>query len=169
MIIALAGRRIDAARFPLENVELVKGRVRRMFAAEGATALVSAAACGADLIALLEAGALSMRRRVVLPSSRVRFRETSVVDRPGDWGPTYDKVLDEIEAAGELKVKDLSYTETNVAILDEALALAKDLHLPVKAALVWDGHSRGADDVTEHFGKEARTRSLQVIEVSTIK
>jgi hypothetical protein len=35
----------------------------------------------------------SRRRRVILPFERRRFRETSVTDRPGDWGPLYDQVI----------------------------------------------------------------------------
>ena len=179
MIIALAGRRVDAAdakeaRLPLENVEIVRQRVRAMFESEAATVMVSAAACGADLIALSEAAELKMRRRIVLPSDRAHFRETSVIDRPGDWGPVYDKVLDEVEAAGDLivvpqKPDDEGYAAANVAILDNALAMAKELHRSVKAALIWDGKSRGENDITKAFGTEARQRGLQVVEVSTIK
>ena len=63
MILAFAGRRMDAAgaappRFPLTNVALVRRRIRALLEAHSATAIVSSAACGADLIALGEAGAL---------------------------------------------------------------------------------------------------------------
>ena len=63
MIVALAGRRIDAVnakerRFPLANVELVRKRIREMLKTEDATAVVCSAACGADLIALSEAASL---------------------------------------------------------------------------------------------------------------
>ena len=107
MIIALAGRRVDPAdakeqRFPLDNVESVRTRARAVLKKLGATALVSSAAWGADLIALSEAGQLGLRRRVILPFERRRFRETSVTDRPGEWGPLYDQVLDAVEAAGKL-------------------------------------------------------------------
>jgi hypothetical protein len=177
MIIALAGRRVDApdakeARFPLENAGAVRERVRAVLQ-EKASALVSAAACGSDLIALSEAGRLGLRRRVVLPFERRRFRETSVIDRPGDWGPVYDQVLDAVEAAGDLVVlqagsDEEAYAAANRAILDEALALGKTMHQPVGALLVWDGKSRGDDDVTEDFGVEARKRGLTVTEVPTL-
>src|SRR5262245_66089037 len=77
MIIALAGRRIDAPdaptpRFPSENVRLVQSRLADLFAREGATALVSSGACGADLVALEVAGARGMQRRVVLARSEER-------------------------------------------------------------------------------------------------
>jgi hypothetical protein len=107
MIIALAGRRVDAPgakppRFPLQNVDLVRMRVRVMLEARAAKVVVCSAACGADLIALSEAGSLGLRRRVVLPFDRKRFRDTSVTDRPGGWGPVYDQVLDDVETAGDL-------------------------------------------------------------------
>jgi len=65
MIIALAGRRVDSAdakdpRFPLGNVERVRRLARAVLEEKGATALVSSAACGADLIALSEAGQLGL-------------------------------------------------------------------------------------------------------------
>ena len=135
MIVALAGRRIDSAeakepRFPVSNIETVRTRVRAVLQEKGATALVSSAACGADLIALSEAGQLGLRRRVILPTERRRFRETSVTDRPGEWGALYDQILDAVEAAGDLVVlqnrpDDDAYSAANCAILDEALALAK--------------------------------------------
>jgi len=56
------------------------------------------------LIVLSEAGSLGLRRRVVLPFEPKRFRETSVVDRPGDWGTIYDQVIDQVETNGDLVV-----------------------------------------------------------------
>jgi hypothetical protein len=178
MIIALAGRRVDSPdaknpRFPLENVEPVRTRIRDLLKGSRATAVVSSAACGADLIALSEAGQLGLRRRVILPFERRRFRETSVTDRPGEWGPLYDQVLDAVNAAGDLVVlenasDDEAYAAANGAILKEAVALAKAIHKPAIAVLIWDGVSRGDHDLTEEFGAEARKRGLAVTEVQTI-
>jgi len=178
MIVALAGRRIDAIdakqrRFPLENVDLVSERVREMLRTEEAIGVVCSAACGADLIALSAAISLGLRRRVVLPFERERFRETSVVDRPGDWGPVYDRVLNDAEASGNLVViaktsDDQAYSAVNRAILDEAILMAAQLKQPVAACIVWDGASRGAHDLTEEFGVEARKRGLAVVERMTI-
>ena len=86
MIIALSGRRVDAPdaetpRFPAGNVERVRAEVRRFFEEHHATVMVSSAACGADLIALSEAGFLGMQRKVVLPYARGRS-QTSVTDHP---------------------------------------------------------------------------------------
>src|ERR1700688_1274520 len=108
-VIALAGRRIDAPdtdppRFPLENVPIVRERIAALLSAEHAEALVCSAACGADLIALTEAERLGLRRRIVLPFPAKRFRETSVTDRPGEWGPLYDRLIKEAQSAGDLVV-----------------------------------------------------------------
>jgi hypothetical protein len=178
MILAVAGRRVDPAdskqpRFPLTNVDMVRMRVRAILRGKGAIALVASAACGADLIALSEAGGLGMRRRVVLPFERRRFRETSVTDRPGDWGPLYDQILDEVESNGDLVVlqnrsDDDAYSAANSVILDEALELAKSGDQPVAAVLIWDGTSRSERDLTEEFGVEARKRGVSVTEILTL-
>lgn len=177
MIIALAGRRIDAidatqTRFPLQNAGLVKARVRAKFEELGASLLVCSAACGADLIALSEAGALGMRRKVVLPFGRQRFRESSVADRPGDWTGLYDQIMDQIEAAGDLVIapdtlNEGAYSAANRRILDEAVWSGRQLHQPVAAMLIWEGASRGSGDLTAALGAAAGARGLEVVEVRT--
>ena len=76
-VVALAGRRIDAADAANPfSPRQVRGRSRSVAAllrAERIEALVCSAACGADLIALEAAGALGLRRRVVLPSRPPSF------------------------------------------------------------------------------------------------
>src|SRR4051812_712887 len=94
-IVVLQGPRIDAdgtypPRFPLDCVPMVRQRIAHILTEECASILVCSAACGTDLIALEEAERLGLRRRIVLPFSPERFRETSVVDRPGDWGSVFD-------------------------------------------------------------------------------
>jgi len=178
MIIALAGRRVDAinaeeVRFPLHNVERVSNNVGALLEEHSATAVVCSAACGADLIALREAGKLGLQRRVVLPYSREKFREGSVVDRPGDWGELYDSILDEVDEKGGLVILNLAkddeaYSATNRAILDEAVSLGMKCSETVGATLVWDGSSRGKNDYTEEFGSEARKRGLPTYEVPTL-
>jgi hypothetical protein len=178
LIITLAGRRVDAAdakqrRFPAENVDIVRERIRAMLQIQGAIALVSSAACGADLLALSEAGKLGLRRRVVLPFDREKFRTTSVTDCQGDWGPLYDILLNEVEKGGDLLViqansEDNAYAEANHAILDQALSLGQQLQDLVTAVLVWDGKSRCEGDLTEKFGGYARNKSIPVVEVMTL-
>jgi hypothetical protein len=178
MIIALAGRRVDAAgvkqrRFPADNVDIVRERIHTMLQTQSAVALVGSAACGADLLALSEAGKLGLRRTVVLPFDREKFRTTSVTDRPGDWGALYDKQLNEVEKSGDLLVihansEDDVYAEVNHAIVNKALSLAQKLQDQVTAVLVWDGKSRGEGDLTEEFGDFARNMSIPVVDVMTL-
>jgi hypothetical protein len=178
MILALAGRRVDAVdakqqRFPAKNVDMVRERIRSLLQTQSAVALVGSAACGADLLALSEASKLGLRSRVVLPYGREKFRTTSVTDRQGDWGPLYDKLLNEVEKSGDLIVipansEDTAYGETNQSILDQALLLGRQLTDRVTAVLVWDGKSRGQGDVTEKFGIYARNKSIPVVEVMTL-
>jgi hypothetical protein len=167
-IVALAGRRIDAvdtnpSRFPLDAVPTVRRRLADLLARERAVALVCSAACGADLLALEEAERLGLRRRIVLPFPPDRFRESSVVDRPGDWGRVFDRLVRAAEEAGDLIVlsgnpdnDDAAYAAANEAIIAEAQRLAQEgtAHRLV-AAIVWEGLARPGDDTTAHFRKLA--------------
>jgi hypothetical protein len=175
----MAGRRIDGddahtPRFPLANVPAVQQRLQEQLVASGARALVSSAACGADLIALRTAGELQLDRRVVLPFDSARFRDTSVTDRGGDWGPVFDTVIADVRSKNELvtlsggQEDDAAYAAANVRILDEAVWLGAAQQAEVLAMLVWEGASRGDDDLTAAFGREAGRRGLRVIEISTI-
>jgi hypothetical protein len=184
---ALAGRRADAAtaevpRFPVANVPLVRERLRKLFEERGSRVLVCSAACGADLVALDVAGSLGVRRRVVLPFDRRTFRETSVTDRPGDWGPLYDRVVETVGGAGDLVVldptgdADSAYLAANQRILDEAIALsgARPAVRPIPAeqamaVIVWEGSPRDPDDATHRFAEAARRRGLRVEPVLTLE
>lgn len=178
MIIALAGRRIDAAntetpRFPAAQLDKVRAELRGFFTSHGATALVCAAACGADILALEVAGELGLRRRIVLPFDRAAFRALSVVDRGGDWGDRFDALLTTVAAQDDLVefAHDKEHMQTfftgNLDILDQAQWLAQQTGADVAALIVWNGESRGADDVTGHFKQEAEARGLGVAEILT--
>lgn len=179
MVIAFAGRRVDApdakiSRFPPANVPLVGQRLAELFERKAATALVSSAACGADLVALEVAGTLGMRRRVVLPFRRDRFRVTSVTDRGGNWGGVYDRVLQALDPTDDVvtleghREGDEAYVAANRAILKEATTLARQSSTEAMAVLVWEGAPRGSDDITAAFGEEARKRGLPVAQVKTL-
>jgi len=186
MIVAVAGRRIDAAdagvaRFPLARAEAVRAAIRERLVQLGATAVVTSGACGTDLIALEVAGALGLGRKMILPFGRDEFRETSVTDRPGDWGGRYDALCAELAAAGDLEEYDfhppneLTYAQTNIKIIERAVeigsdeAMAMGWRLPnAMALLVWEGTSRGPDDMTAHFGAIAQQRGLAVEHVLTM-
>lgn len=179
MIVVLVGRRIDppnaaAPIFPLSAVSKVRERILELFQREQVSVLVCSAACGADLVAHDAAASLGIRRRVVLPFAPDRFRSSSVVDRPGDWGPLFDRVI-----AGAIEQNDLvdlnldaendaCYVAANQALIDESYALAVASHSPILAVLVWNGVSRGESDITSGFGDAARARGWAVLEISTL-
>jgi hypothetical protein len=180
MVVALAGRRVDAAgakegRFPAEpeSIERVRGRIRAVLIDSSAIALVSSAACGADLLALEQAGMLSLRRKIVLPYGQAKFRVTSVNDRPGNWGLLFDTVLSEVDAKGDLtvlqpEVGSEAFIEANHTIIENAMALGADLRCPVGAVRVWEGKGRRGVDLTEEFGLYAQKRGIPIIDVLTV-
>jgi hypothetical protein len=179
MILVLAGRRIDAPnasqpRFPAQNLSTVRERISELLNRRRARTLVCSAACGADLIALEAAGNLGLRRIVVIPYAREVFRRSSVVDRPGDWGEPFDRIMDEVEKRNDMVVlgyaenDEAAYAATNLAILDQAEKAARESNLPLLAVVVWDGKSRGQGDFTEHFQNEARARGIETVEVRTL-
>lgn len=195
MIIALAGRRIDAPdsavpRFPLHNVPMVRGRIRRFFAIKAATSLVCSGACGADLLALDTAAELGLHRRVILPFEPDQFRQSSVIDRPGVWGSLFDQIVVQVKESGNLVVLheagdwDTAFANTNRCILDDAikLAKAKESNLSgisprtpnsdhrrgqIIAVIVWDGVSRGEADFTAGFAREAMARQVPLFTILT--
>jgi hypothetical protein len=176
-VLALAGRMIDATgaevpRFPTENAAMVRARLRALIVDQEVRSLVCSATAGADLLALDAALEQGLRVRVVLPFARERFRRTSVIDRPGDFGPLFDRIVDAVEAKGALLVldgeatPDASYRAANLAVLDEAATLARPD--PPVAVVVWEGRSRGPDDNTAGFASAARERGWRLLEVSTL-
>jgi hypothetical protein len=181
MVIALGGRRIDAPgadppRFPAANEGLVSGRLRQTFGELQATVVVCSAACGADLIALEVAGTMKLRRVVVLPWNREKFHRRSVVDCGASWGERYDRVIDEVEANGDLRVlsikadSDAAFAATNHAILSHAsdLARAESPGSSPVAVPVWEGWSPDASGFTNEFRSAALELKLVVHEVLTL-
>jgi len=178
MVLAVAGRRIDAKdanppRFPLSQVEAVRQRLHKLLVDERVGAIVCSAACGADLIALEEAGKLGIRRRVVLPFPKERFRETSVVDRPGDWGDVYDHVIADVEAKGDLVVLQMTagdesdaYQAANEAIIREAETLVRFAERT--AVIVWEGSPRSESDATNAFRALAKQAGFSQRVVPTL-
>ncbi|MCE3250873.1 MAG: hypothetical protein K0R41_4698 [Geminicoccaceae bacterium] len=109
-----------------------------------------------------------------------------MTDRPGDWGPLYERVIAAARRTGDLVVLEgagaggTAYLAANERILDQALHLAGVAADPGAAALgpvapevalaviVWEGQSRGDDDASAQFATSARRRGLAVEEVLTI-
>lgn len=160
VVVALAGRRIDAAdteppRFPLSRIAAIRQTVGNLLRHEAINILVCSAACGADLIALDVAITAGVRCRIVLPYPPLAFRNTSVIDRPGDWGPLYDQIISTVDAAGDLVILSevagdpAAFFHVNEAIIREATSLAMP-NRPI-ALLVWDDVSHSDTDATAHF------------------
>jgi hypothetical protein len=179
MIIALAGRRVDAAdaaqqRFPFQNLHRVKADIRTLFIELKPQMLVCSAANGADLLALEAAEDLAIDTQIVLPFAREVFRRTSVVDRPGGWDKRFDHALKTVRSHENLIVMDChdqgpsAYLATNAKIIEQAQDIARRLHTSVTAVVVWDGQSRGAHDITSEFRQTAIKAALQIKEVCTL-
>ena len=187
-VVALVGRRIDAEgtatpRFPLHNAPLVQERIRMALTKNRAALLVSSAACGADLLAIEAARQLHLRVHIILPFARDQFRQTSVVDRPGDWGRLFDQLLDASVQEGAVDELDPgldphdAYLKVVETILDQAREAARYTETgepaavsgEVTAVVVWDAQSRGPRDVTEAFLQQAHALEITVCEVSTLR
>lgn len=182
MIIALAGRRIDSPdaevrRFPLENVELVREKLDAFFEANKPEMLICSGACGSDLLALEVAGENKVLRTMVLPFAYELFKKYSVIDRPGKWGEIFDKIYNELKESNNVIVLHYSvddpkaYEKTNIEILKLAEQLSQPSHEKPKEVYVlalWEGKSRGDDDTTAHFLKEAKKRSIRTAEINTL-
>jgi tetratricopeptide (TPR) repeat protein len=177
-VLALAGRRIDAEgaderRFPPGNEALVAARIRNMMVSTTSQAVVCSAACGADILALESAAQLGLSRRVVLPCAREQFRSTSVADRGEDWGRRFDTILQQLQSKDivELNLQsgnDEAYAAVNSKILDEAARWASITNRRALAAVIWNGFSRGATDLTDAFRRLAVDRKLETIFVPTL-
>lgn len=173
-VVVSAGRRVDplgaeTPRFPLQNVPGVRAKVEGYLQQQRPSAIVSSAACGADLIVLQAARRAQIRCHVLLPSSPEDFRKSSVTDRPGDWGPVYDEIL----ANSTIEIRQVSsghegYLEVNRSLFDKAQLLAAELGTSVAVLVIWNGQSRGQDDVTAHFRTEASRLNLPITEIPTL-
>jgi hypothetical protein len=158
-VAALAGRRIDApdtkeARFPAVEEARVAGKLLARFRAERVAALVCAAACGADILALEAAERLGIPALVVLPFSAGHFRSISVTDRPGNWGKRFDRLIEAARTAGALielgyRVDDeQAFLRANRRIVEEAAKFDFSRRL---AFAIWEGRARDGDDLTADF------------------
>jgi hypothetical protein len=173
-VVIQAGRRVDAPdsqspRFPAANVSRVRARIEEYLKREQPSDVVSSAACGTDLLLLDLAGQMGIPQTVVLGTDPQTFRKSSVIDRPGDWGNLYDHVLKTAKVE-TLKVAEgqEGYLQTNIVLLDRGQSLAAARGVPAQALVVWNKQSRGEDDVTEHFLKQAEKRGITVVQISTL-
>ncbi len=136
MLLAHAGNRIDAEdraepRFPAAQVGVVTSIIARALADLRPSAVVSAAANGADLIILTEAQRLGIATHVVLPMHADDFLEASVATSDTAWADQYREVLDTARRSPGSTVDTLDlaadprwYLKANVVILERARSFA---------------------------------------------
>lgn len=171
-VAVLAGRRPDATgqpvpRFPLVQVPAVKQELTHLLQTGEFTTLVCAAACGADLLGLEAAMGLGITAHIVLPFNPDLFRRTSVTDRPGDWGPRYDLLIAHARNRHLITILHLpeddprTYKLGNDALIAKAQELSQPAGIQPTSIIVWDGASRGADDVTQHFRQACQRAGFQ--------
>ncbi|MDQ3130700.1 MAG: hypothetical protein M3Q99_08060 [Acidobacteriota bacterium] len=176
MIIALAGRRIDAPdaeekRFPLKRRASVRRKIIRFFKKNNITELISSGACGADLLAQAVAKKLKIRQHIILPFGREKFRKTSVTDRPGYWGKLFDEICDEAERQGNLIVlKGFEDDEEKAysAVTTEILKYTKNLQTEKEkllAVAVWEGKAKDKTNETDSFIEQAKIRKIRTTEI----
>lgn len=175
-IACLAGRRIDpidadAPRFPLHRASAVGQAIAAVLVERKISRLVCAAACGADLLALEACKTLGVPATIILPFSVDIFREVSVIDRPGDWGPRFDRVIARARAHSDLvelgyaRDDRTAFLETNLRIVSRVVEVSA---VEKFAIVVWNGATRGEDDVTADLVDHARHAGFEIIEVSTM-
>lgn len=173
-VAALAGRRIDPIgadepHFPLAAVPKVRMSIRDRLVAESPRALVCSAACGTDLIALDLANRLGIAAHVVLPYGEQKFRQTSVTDRPGNWGHLFDAVVRRARRQDRLVVLrdagegDAAYSAATRRIVSIAKELAAGG--PAIAITVTDQGPRLAHDATAEFRELAASNGFRTIQV----
>lgn len=188
-VVAVAGRRIDPepaeiVRFPFDRVGAVETALRQLFEEVGAAAVVSSAACGADLLALKAAGSLKIPTRIILPFNETDFKQTSVLDRPRKafWSEMFDSAIAAARAHGEVVVlrgdkDEADYSMANKAIIETALSMVsgraakgetRALGRQPVAVLVWEGKARSGSDLTDEFRQLATKASFEIRTVLTI-
>ena len=181
MVITIAGRRVDAPgtetpRFPLSQVGSIKKKLIEFLEKMKVTDIISSGAAGADLIALEAAGILNIRRHLILPFARDKFRDTSVIDRPGEWGSIYDSIVTDLKRSNRLIVlnyqgqDEQAYEKTNIAMLEYAKKISEKKSPPdtILALIIWDGKPKNDNDITYHFILEAKKRNFETTEINTL-
>jgi hypothetical protein len=135
MILVYAGRRADpgdgsAVDLPAQNVPFLGERIDRLLSSLRPDIVIGSAANGTDLL-VVEA---ARRRRangdgalihIVLGPTVETFRASSVADRPGPWGATFDRVVADLHPSRLHLVDDPlgdPYSNINARIVDVARA-----------------------------------------------
>jgi hypothetical protein len=182
MILALAGRRIDATQdevisFPTKNIAAVRDKLRGLFVSFKPSVLISSGSCGADLLALEVAGEQGIARSMVIPFAPELFKLKSVEDRPGDWTGLFDRIYEEVSKEEKVLVMNYpaddcnAFRKTNIDILNRAKALSENSgdEKEVRAVIVWESGYKGEQDITAHFRNAAEQRGFKIEEIDTLK
>ncbi len=163
MILSYAGRRAASLA---GNIDQAAVRIRRLLAAVSPSAVVGAAADGADLIILEAALAASTAPtvHVVLPTVREVFAEDSVATA---WRDRFEAVLEEVtRRGGTIRSLDqapgqAAYQTANQAILDASADLAVDGQRAVALVVAREGEGQ----MIEHLVARARLRQIPVLRI----
>ncbi|MDB5226225.1 MAG: hypothetical protein JWN78_418 [Bacteroidota bacterium] len=184
MIVALAGRRIDAensklTRFPLANIGIVRERIRDFFVINKVSALVCSGACGSDLLALEVAGELGIHSIMVIPFKKDIFLAKSVSDRPGNWAILFNSIYQNLNKESAVIVLDYSindrnvYEKTNLEIITRACDIFNKVKkdsakVKISSVIIWEGQPKETNDTTEHFRQESLKREIEIKEIYTL-
>lgn len=175
-VAVVAGRRIDAPgattkHFPQSEEGRVYRELQARFRSHKVHEIVCSAACGTDILALEAAQSLALGSTIVLPSPAECFRASSVVDRGGNWGLRFDRLIEAATRSGTLRIlpegrkDDADYLEANTHIL----AIAQLSQQRRRFAFVaWDERPREGTDVTEDFLLQAMHLGFTADVISTL-
>lgn len=161
-IVALAGRRIDSSgadieRFPARNAERVQTAIGTELKEHRATTVVSSAAAGADLLAVMAAIKLGVDIRVVLSPDIEEFAKMSVEDRGTYWSEQFKMAISAMPA------------EHIIRVSAQAIALSSETpsRQPIGFA-AWDGQPRGDEDFSADFVARAKALGLPIVTIPTL-
>ena len=165
MILAYAGRRAASLG---DDMDTVAERIRHLMAELTPSAVVGAAADGADLLVLEAALAAADQPEIhlVLPTSREVFAKDSV--EPA-WRPRLAAVLNEVEevdARGTvhslgLEPGEAAYQAANEQFLNTAQALRGDDESVVLLVVAREGEGQ----MVEHLLELARLRGIPAVRI----
>jgi hypothetical protein len=154
MIVAYAGRRVKSLG---NDPAAVGARIRLLLVALQPTAVVGAAADGADLLVLESALAIpnGAATHIILPTTRDVFREDSV---DSDWRQRFDAALAGVERGGgtiatlDLEPGEAAYRRAIQEILERAAALDLSGERVVVLVVAREGEGQMIQDLQQRAG-----------------
>jgi hypothetical protein len=173
VLLVHAGNRPDAPdrttpRFPVANVTAVRAQLEKVLSSLAPTAVVSAAAAGADLLVLDAAQSLGIVVHVLVPISAAEFVRRSVSDAGERWTAQFEAVLAGATRPGSSVVEldghagDGWLRAANAALV----ALARERAAPgepVVALTVRPAQAAGERSITDDFAERALVNGWLVL------